>query len=86
MFPSEDWGGTGSVLVDGLNSKLDAGSSLAIGVTGEGTLNISNGGTASAIQVVLGCDLGASGNLDIEAVASSMSAALLISPSAVPAR
>ncbi len=39
--------GTGTATVDGAGSNLDVNSGLYVGFTGQGTLNISNGGTVS---------------------------------------
>lgn len=65
-------GGTGSVTVDGENSTLEAGTMLTVGLFGDGTLNITNGGTVRADRFRAGVQVDGSGTTLVDGAGSSL--------------
>lgn len=67
--PTPVQGGTGTVTVMDPGSVLNAGTMLAIGQFGAGTLSIANGARVSADSVVIGQNAGSTGTLNFGAAA-----------------
>jgi fibronectin-binding autotransporter adhesin len=66
--------GVGQVTVSGLGSSWNAigDNSLQVGVAGQGTMNINNGGSVSARAMELGNQPGSNGNVTVQGAASTL--------------
>jgi T5SS/PEP-CTERM-associated repeat protein len=63
-------GGMGSVVVSGADSQWNSNSIFAVGYDGDGTLDVSNGGSVSSTLTWVGWKNGSSGNVSIDGAAS----------------
>lgn len=63
---------TGTVTVDGTGSSVDAGSSTRVGISGTGTLNITDGGTFESTEFLTATGSGSTGNATVSGVGSTL--------------
>lgn len=62
----------GTVTVDGAGSSVSAGVDTRIGVAGDGTLNIRNGGAFDSARMFMGSNLGSTGQVSVDGAGSTL--------------
>jgi T5SS/PEP-CTERM-associated repeat protein len=63
---------TGVVNVDGVGSSVDAGRSTRVGISGNGTLNVTNGGTFESTEFATASGTGSTGNVNVSGPGSTL--------------
>lgn len=75
VYVADGPGSSGSVLVDGIGSKLETTSQILLGDLGAGTMDVTNGGAvASGAELELGYAAGSTGTLTVDGAGSSVDA------------
>jgi T5SS/PEP-CTERM-associated repeat protein len=63
---------TGTVNVDGAGSSVDAGRKTRVGISGNGSLNVTNGGTFESTEFLTATETGSTGNMSVSGPGSTL--------------
>lgn len=63
---------TGIVNVDGAGASVDAGRKTRVGMAGNGSINVTNGGTFESTEFLTATDIGSTGNVNVSGPGSTL--------------